>query len=758
MPFFGFDNFGDFYFQEWINELRGERKIARIQPASSTILFCKEREFFSYNAGTTTDRRPERMLKLFSDLKILERKYKLVGTPLDLPVPTGENMELEDYYPVKETLPMCYGISEKAGLPADASDQRKKQALQLKGYLLFFEQLLADYLVQLNHVKDLFSFEESVEHTYFTRALTEIDCLKELLIDFNDHGDGHWEEILKDFTNALEYLVETPKQFSDRRNIFLDHMLARFSEDLSEYEKVSRWLTPDKVEERLIRDKIKILANGEYSHISSGRGRGYNYVFPDIWDTDNVSGTERRISRLLGFGDVRRRSLVPTFICIEAVMEMDGKKVSDIQKKNKKGQNLNVILFIDPDTKEVLLKSIEVAEGCCTDKLLSEIFKYIAQPEYFHFSDNLKQRARKSAGKVGNFSYELWDSTNAEEAIILAKSDAYTNIEMRQKAYDKLQELVQEMNSNEGFHLVEHLLLRPKFDEILDEVGNVTPVSLLDICLDECDLGKGLDEGTETPKYRKKIHRVPAEKCFDKMPWILEYLRFNDSSKRYDQSIFYQVVDPQSGETTPLKFRRYDQMTNRIQAIQEFGSERVNYEIGEGINPDTNTIKYGFILRDGDEKILAQSPFVFNRKNNENDPPIEDDIEEEIKCLMQEFGYELDLYCKQNPCDHNEDPYSFRATAIFPCWPFRFNDPTFRGLVEKTIEKEAPAHMHIMVKWVGIKEMMRFEEVYQSWLVELCETELPSYEIVNPLVDVINTIQPCEVCCDECGDTEEKQK
>ncbi len=731
------------YFTKWVNKLKSERKIARIRPDMSSVLFCKEREFLSYNTDPNTDKRPERMLKLFRDLKILERKYKLSGTALDLPVPTGEHMELEDYYPITETLPMCYGISERGGLPADATEKRKVQVLQLKGYLLFFEQLLADYLVQLNHVKELFTFDGSVEHTYFTRALTEMEGLKDLIIDHNDHGEEHWEEILSDFTHVLEHLIETPENFLSRRNTFLNHMLARFGEDLSEYEKISRWLTPYKVEERLVQDKINILANGEYYRISTDRGKGYNYAIPDYWDSDNVSGAERRVSRLLGFKDVRRRSLVPGFICVEPVMEKEGKKTTDVQKTNKKGQLLNVIKFIYPKTKKTLLISKEVAEGCCTDKLLDEILKYIDQKDYFHFSDKLKQRARKSAGKVGKFSYELWDSTDEEEAITLARSEQYSKSKKRSKAFDRLQRLVWEMNTNEGFHLVEHLLLRPKFDEVFDENGDPITVELLDVCLDPCDLGIGLDEGTEKPKYRKRISRIPAAKCFDQMPWVLEYLRLNEVSNLYDQSLLFQDVISGSNETQPLKFRRYENLIDRIKDIQEYGSERVNYEIVQGTDAN-NEVKYGFVLRGDDHVKLAQSPYMFNKG---------EDAEEEIECLLRKFGYELDLYCEENPCDNNEDPYSFRATAVFPCWPLRFRDLTFRGLVERTIEKEAPAHMDIKVKWIGINEMKRFEEAYCNWLEEMSVTEMPSYEMVNPLVDVLNTLKPCGVCDEECGES-----
>jgi hypothetical protein len=755
LPFLGFDDdsSGKNYFNEWITFLQEEKKIARIQPSMSTMMFCKQRDFITYNLGSPADRNPDRMLKMFHDHKVLERKYKLEGVQRDLPVPSGEYMALEDYFPVTESLPMCYGVSERAGLPADASDKRKIQALQLKGYLLFFEQLMADYLVQLNHVKDLFTFDDTVNRTYFTRALTEIDDLQKLLIDHQGRGADHWDQILHDFTQVLENLVETPKKFLIRRNKFLNHMLARFSEDLTEYESITRWLTPYKVEERLASDKIRILANGEYYKISTNRGKGYNYAHPEIWDTSNVSGTERRVSRLLGFKYADRRTLSIDFLVTEPLMVTDPKTNTTSQKVNKLGKPLNVIKLIDPETKEVLFTSVEVIAGCCTDLLVNEILTYADERKYFKFLDDLKHHTRKSAGKVGTFSFELWDNTDEEQAVVLGYSGKYTSRQDREKVYKKLQYLIDRMNDNEGLHLVEHLLLRPKFDEILDEANEAIEVKLLDVCLDSCDLGKGLEE-TETPKYRKKIRRIPARKCYDKMPWILEYFRQNPTTQKFDQSILFQEVSPdENEEPVPLKFRRYESLAKRVRDLQEYGSERIQYEIVSNQQEDPDSLRYSFIIHGENDIVLAQSLFIFNKRTKqqiENGETIANDIEVEIQNLMRYFAFELDMYCQENPCDHNEDPYSFRATIVLPCWPKRFRDPTFRTLVEKTIQSEAPAHVHFKIMWIGTSDMKAFENVYQQWLREMALTEMPSYEHVNPLVEAINTLKPCGCCEDDC--------
>jgi hypothetical protein len=751
------------YFSQWVKMLREERKIARILPSLSQMIFCKEHDFITYNTDRETDRNPARMLKMFSDLKKIERKYKLEGHSMDFDIPKGEFMELEDYFPVTYSLPMCYGVKDKLRIKKDEEelgkklmnyDKREIQALQLKGYLLFYEQILSDYLVQLNHLRNIFSFDDDIEKTYYTKALANIFDIDKLLIDHADRGDDHFDLILKDFSNVLQYITEPPKLFNQRRNRFLDHMLARFCENLNEYEAITKWLVPYKAEERFIGDKIRILKDGEYYRISSARGTGYNYAVPEVWNTPNVSGTERRISRLLGFKNADRRTLAPDFIDVEPVMVMDEKKKVLVQKKNKRGQALNVIKLYEPDNNEILyLTSAEVIEGCCTELLMTEILKYADERRYFKFHEELKQRSRKSAGVKGVFWFELYDSTDPEKAVLLAYGQKYDKQEDREKAYKELQKIIDGINENEGLHLIEHLLLRPRINEVNDETGKPLPVSFPDICLDECDLGIGLDEGTEIPLFRKRLHRIPPEKCYDNMPWVLEYFRYNTKTEKYDQAILFQETFPDGKDPVFLKFRRYELLAKRVRDLIEYGSERINYEIISNGDEDPKNIKYSFIIHGNDNAVLAQSPFLFNKRTKkqiEEGKIIENDIETEINNLMRYFEFQMDLYCNANPCDNNEDPFSFRTTIVLPCWPKRLRDDTFRNLVEKTILSESPAHVHSKVYWIGIGEMKRFEKVYYDWLQEMALTEMPAFESVNPLIEKINNLLPCGCCEDEC--------
>lgn len=755
LPFYAFNGatVDTAYFDQWVKLLEDERKIARIQPSLSSVMFCKEHDFITYNVDKAIDKKPGRMLKMFNDKKKLERSYKLTGHANDFPVPAGENMELQDYFPVTQSLPMCYGVSERAGLPADASQKRIVQSLQLKGYLLFFEQILSDYLVQLDHLRELFGFE-TIDRTYFTKALVELGSLKELIIDHAPVARTNFEEIVADFSNTLQYITESPALFNKRRNEYLSHMLGRFHEDLEEYEKITQWLSGGNAVARIIKDKERILKNGAYYKISTNRGKAFNYTRQGVWDTPNVSGSEMRIGRLLGFSNVTRRTLAPDYIVVEAVMLTDEKTKVLVRKKTKKGKDLSIIKIYNPNnTEELLLTSVEVVDGCCTEDLISDIIGHADNRICFTFHEELKQRSRKAAGVLGVFWFELWDSTDPDKAVLLASSEIFEKKEDREAAYKSLQHVMVNINENEGLHLVEHVLLRPRIDEIRDEAGIPFPVILPDICLDICDLGKGLLEGY-TPLYQKRIHRIPPDKCYDKMPWILEYFGLDKNGKLYDQSILYQETFRDTKEPIPLKFRHYEQLAKRVKALQEFGSERINYKLDSNSEEQPVKIKYSFKIFDSAGNLLAQSPYAFNKKTaiqEKNKDIISEDIEIEIENLMNYFGFLVDLYCEENPCDHNEDPFSFRTTLVLPCWPRRLRDKTFQHLVEKTIEAETPAHIHTNVIWLGIAQMKAFEKDYTPWLRELAQTELPGYEYVNPLIERINTLEPCGSCTDDCN-------
>lgn len=98
-----------------------------------------------------------------------------------LKVPEGRNRNIENYVSLQHQFPAVYGLGrngmtnglfEGGGSLQLRSDSRRQARIrQLRAFLLFFEQPLADYLAQLSHVADLFSLREDLPHTYFYQPL-----------------------------------------------------------------------------------------------------------------------------------------------------------------------------------------------------------------------------------------------------------------------------------------------------------------------------------------------------------------------------------------------------------------------------------------------------------------------------------------------------------------------------------------------------------------------------------------------------------
>ena len=364
------------------------------------------------------------------------KKQALIGdtvdTNYDLGIPRGVDLETSVYQSVQYNFPEVYGIGEE-GLPAIASDLRKGQAKQLKGYLLFFEHLLAAYLSQLTNVKALFSIDETIGNTYFSQVLSEIPDIAPLY------------NIL--YTSGLSNAIETEEVFVERRNRFLDHLAARFAENFNEYallmyarnnniDNEADLAAADLATARqLITDKARFL--GDYPVLSSQRGQGLNYKkltngTPDVWDSSNVSGLEKRLARLLGFPSYYRRAL----FFVNFIVSNPGEYQFVIQDEFGNVRLTSTRVYLATETDEMYADLVEVIT------LGKDAANYIS------FDDNGIE-----------FFYRV-----ENETVTLAESNAYTTAPERDAALNLTIELLASQINEEGFFLLEHILLRPRYD------------------------------------------------------------------------------------------------------------------------------------------------------------------------------------------------------------------------------------------------------------------------------------------------------
>jgi hypothetical protein len=214
------------------------------------------------------------------------RTYKLVAEYEEFfGLPKGQYHDLERYYSIQNQYPNVYGINSY-GLPSGAPIMRQAQAKQLKGYLLVFEQLLADYFSQLAHVKDLYSIEYQLRQTYFFQYLTPfVPDIEPLLKD--------------DYKAGLGRIIRSQDNFVIRRNRFLDFLLALYAEELNvaSFSGVSDCQQSDEErQESLIRAKLVFLHHLVAS--THNRGRGFDYLGPP--SIHNIAGMEIKSRIQLG--------------------------------------------------------------------------------------------------------------------------------------------------------------------------------------------------------------------------------------------------------------------------------------------------------------------------------------------------------------------------------------------------------------------------------------------------------------------------
>ncbi len=343
----------------------------------------------------------------------------------DLPIQTGEDRKIGQYYSFQNHFPFNYGIGGE-GLQDSASETRKAQAKQLKAYLLFFDQLLANYFAQLAHVKELFSLDENIGRTCFTQVISTVRGEEDLYVDYEG------------IEARIQELAEDESRFVKRRNRFLDHLLARFAESFNEYAWIMYSSGLDQTRRDMIKTKIGFLR--DYPSISSLRGQAFDYTDQEnLWDTYSVTGLERRVARLLGIRNYKRRNLFN--IKYEVYQEKDRDNIDEYRFR-----------VIDEKGKILLSSSAKYGDK---ESAVREMRRALG------FATGKSGYDRKETSD-GRFYFNIIDDTGE----VLARRIEYFDTEQeREAAVEYLLDFLIRKYSDEGFFVIEHILLRPETDK-----------------------------------------------------------------------------------------------------------------------------------------------------------------------------------------------------------------------------------------------------------------------------------------------------
>ncbi len=219
------------------------------------------------------------------------------GFTFEMPTISGTYRNTGRYYSFQNLFPKAYHLGPE-GIADSASDLRKAERLQLKAYLTFFDQLLSDYLAQLDSVSRYFSTQECEnpeEQSYFFHQL-----------DDSEIAD------VSSVLNESEPRTEAPEQFLDRRNRLMDHLMARFNDAFADYSALAYFKNPDNPSPRTTPETLQNKKHIFNAYAANGqeRSQGIDYTEPLY-----VTGLEKRIMYKLGIPHPEnRKNLAPELI------------------------------------------------------------------------------------------------------------------------------------------------------------------------------------------------------------------------------------------------------------------------------------------------------------------------------------------------------------------------------------------------------------------------------------------------------------
>lgn len=387
----------------------------------------------------------------------------------------GKYRNNERYHTIQNQFPKVYGIGEE-GLLAGVSEQRRAQAKQLKAYLLFFEQIMANYLAQLSNVADIFSIDlnKNTQHTYYKKPLYDVPGIRDLLKEFTSWSknlsDSDWEAFKRNRNNgyilSLSNTTETDRIYARRKSMFFEHLLARFNEFFTPYPaKLYSSLYEPRFEDDRVNPELKwkaeILKN--IPGLGSGRVRAGNYLEPG---TDRqVIDFEARMRMLLNIRNRDGKTMLSSALDDDRIsVEPKEKKAREDEvsedSKDTSWQNEMPEILISKDEIGDLFDHGKVITG---DDIPNDAFLLKRQKvNVLRYAIDI-QNFRIGPNPARESGYVLLYKAPADERWITISR--FPRHEMAMSALKKMIEYLREVSiKSEGFYLLEHILLRPDFE------------------------------------------------------------------------------------------------------------------------------------------------------------------------------------------------------------------------------------------------------------------------------------------------------
>lgn len=585
-----------------------------------------------------------------------KKAFRISESSYEIPE-VNKGLNFESYYSIQEHFPAIYGVGSD-GLPNKPDKKRKAQANQLKGYLMLFEQFMANYFSQLAHFKDLLSIHKKLDNTYFYQFLDDVPnaelfyakedtFIQDAYLDFGN--------IPKNYKKGLGELNKYFDNFTDRKNRILDFLLALHGESYTKYSisQFNYYYSEDEFQRFQIKCKSALLQ--QLANINYNRTAGVDYYSKE---NRNLTGIEQKLMVILGLGliedeqgkitinkkgshfnilDKYKIRIINSKINSSALKDWD--EACNVENIDHSQETVNKYFDIIDD--EDLINLDKNKSEDLLDKLIPFRIKYLTTEFLVSGINLMNYKIGKSKGPQKRFALVHRDNDNADWKLV---GEFKSEIELL-KGLELLREMLILINTEtEGFHLVEHILLRPKQTEkkygiyIKDEKGNFILKSKKQYSIDE----------------RKEILKTIELN-------LNVYDNFSvEADENRDMNIVFKIPETEISFTS--------------------------------INPDISV-----------EKTHSQMESLYRYLSDKNG----------VIPFEEKTGFYIQYNDDEN--DIPENYFTYKISLVFPSWTARFNNREFRSIVKDLVWEQKPAAVYADIHWLDPNDMKKFEKLYKKW-------------------------------------------
>ncbi len=729
------------------------REIAMIPWDSVAVLSKKmqsdanNNDFFTYTSDGVRinlhQKEVDRQLKeLNASLK--QKTSQNYNQDNDFEAPLGTAKKIHNYRSIQHEFPTIYGLRENA-ISEYTAVNRKAEIYQLKGYLLFFEQILTNYLSQLSRFNELYSMDKTVENSYFVQMPWDIPRIYELIKDAESTKSESEQKQLME--QSVREIMDSIDNFYERRKKFLAHLLVRFGDSSHEhtFERFNYYHSAEEHRSNQLNQQIDILKN--YPELSKDKARSFNHTVPYWKENDdepfeeNLSTLEKRMRIMLGIPLEPIKIGEYLFPKVRFKAENQRQDAFQIMANNEKQRFENAsyepagLWIYEKDyadtCDESLFSRVIIDEDLFKRGLYLENLKVQRDEDGERYHLLFRRKQKSIPGELNDFLKALADGDTEKQEQLSSKVNAPGEQEPISSALTEIYEKLNEEKEEDTIYVLltsaTGTLYYFQFDRNASGVFSIQPSSIHEVI-------DTFDSEQDAFECGYSLRNVLMQWNFNcESVYMVDHILLRPQFEELEVNIL--LNDPNS--TWSFRLLKGYPIENIEAGIKE------NIEFLRSHQPTfaKKNDKYLVVWKDGSE-VIGRSTQKYDDLNEAEEKA------QEMIAFFNDFS-DLDIHDSnrvkfkreyENEAEYNHPMYhySFTITVMMPNWTARFSDKEFQYFLESLIRKHTAAHIGIHFKWVDLPTLAQFEVIYEMWLAENAKEEI-DYEILNQLSDQLMT-------------------